>query len=72
MEQTAVEWLEDKVKDVLPFFKEEVEALYITYIEQAKEMEKHQIKDAFVGGLINFDNTDDYDSEQYFKERYGK
>jgi len=69
MEKSAVDFFWDKIASKLSF--EQVNE-FLPIFEKANKMFGHQIKDAFVGGLINFDNTDDYDSEQYFKERYGK
>lgn len=67
--QTAVEWLIDKVEDhfcLLP----------IDLIEQAKQMEKEQIKDAWLygqddGATICTPNQQEPD-EQYYNETYGK
>jgi hypothetical protein len=64
-QQTAVEWLFDQMFDPTYPAGEQVE-----WLEQAKEMEKEQIKEAFKHGelpplFINFD------SEQYYNETYG-
>ncbi len=58
--QTAVDWLlNDYVNKGL---------ITIEAIEQANEMEKQQIMDAYRIGWINhFPNTD---SKQYYKEKY--
>jgi hypothetical protein len=69
MEQTAVEFFWNKIALKLSF--EQVNE-FLPVFEKANKIFGNQIKDAFVGGLINCDNTNNYDSEQYFEERYGK
>ena len=57
--QTAVDWLAEQM-----LWNE----FHCPYLEQAKEMEKQQIINAYRIGWINhFPNTD---SEQYYKETY--
>ena len=60
--ETAVEWLEK---------------IYLTtgidrnvHFSQAKQMEKEQIKDAFVDGKLCA-KTNNIDSEQYYNAEYG-
>jgi hypothetical protein len=61
MTQTAVEFLESQYK----FHGE----LYETAIEQAKEMEKQQIIDAFIG--YDSDTEDNLEvAEQYYTETF--
>jgi hypothetical protein len=61
MKQTAVEWIVSKLSITF-------QTMYSEEIEQAKEMEKEQIKDAY-----KFPNTlVDMSSEQYYNETYGK
>jgi|LakMenE18May11ns_1017448.scaffolds.fasta_scaffold9398031_3 hypothetical protein len=63
--QTAVEWLYHQIviknSDVLKFRQ---------YLEQAKEMEKEQVIEAFKHGELPpiFVN---YNAEQYYNETYG-
>jgi hypothetical protein len=63
--QTAVEWLIDKVEDhfcLLP----------IDLIEQAKQMEKEQIIDAWEEGCYQSSRFPRMsDVEQYYNETYG-
>ena len=63
MKQTAVEWFESMLKNwdvLLPEIKKAI-------IEQAKEMEKEQIKDAWINSLTK----GDYNSaEQYYNETF--
>ena len=63
MKQTAVEWLEDQ------YIKHSGNLLEMgKSFEQAKEMEKEQICDAYRLGWINYlPNTD---SEQYYQETF--
>jgi hypothetical protein len=73
MKQTATEWLFEKLwetpKDKLTWH---------SILEQAKEMEKQQIKDAWLSAwkdsMINplEDKYYEPESEQYYKETYDK
>ena len=66
MKQTAVDWLQKKlIESGISFLSEEIE-----YINQAKEMEREQIKDAFETG--DFENTQLYTAEIYYNKTYGK
>lgn len=61
--QTAVEWFEQRIDFVFerhPFLKEP--------LNQAKEMEKEQILEAYKCGQIETHDT----SVEYYKETYGK
>ena len=65
MKKTAVEWLEEQVKskewqDMFIFHKEEV-------FDQAKEMEKEQINEAFYDGYYK---EELYDSRKYYNETF--
>jgi hypothetical protein len=54
MKQTTVEWLEHMLLIIL----NEEEFKKITYtIEQAKEMEKKQLKEMYLKGIENYDPT---------------
>jgi hypothetical protein len=63
MKETAVEWLEQKAKEFA------IDLNLLHYFEQAKEMEKQQIIDAYETG-------DKYKTEipgkQYYKETFNK
>ena len=63
IKQTAVEWL---VKIYLQTNK-----IDSFDIEQAKEMEKEQIKESFKHGRLPV-LFGSFDAEQYYKETYGK
>jgi hypothetical protein len=57
--QTAVDWLVDKLKENgVKFWQEEIEM-----IEEAKEMEKQQIIDAY-------NNGDNRSAELYYNETF--
>jgi hypothetical protein len=64
--QTAVEWLVSQVEDFYCL-------LPIDMIEQAKQMEKEQIKDAFTDGCIGelYELNAYYTSEKYYNKTYG-
>ena len=73
---TAVEWLEKKlIESGVNLLSEEIE-----FIQQAIEMEKQQIMDAWDRGLYigqifpqgNIENIYEQDSEQYYNETYKK
>ncbi len=71
MKQTAVEWLIDQLTETNFLWlsdKPEMNEL-IKIIEQAKEMEKEQIIDAFEDGGTIYDGYQS--SEQYYNETYG-
>jgi hypothetical protein len=64
--QTAVEWLMEQINQDYP----EMTWAYKDECDQAKEMEKEQIIDAFIG----FDSDTDENIEiaqAYYKEFYG-
>ena len=63
--ETAVEWLARQFNTII-FYSEEAKQ---QTIEQAKEMEKEQIKEAFIDGKI-CSKTDIMSSERYYKETY--
>ena len=60
MKQTAIEWLVEQLDNTTIFSK----YVFLEIIEQAKEMEKEQIMDAWI-------TTADYHSaEQYYNETF--
>jgi len=66
--QTAVEWMVGKL--FKPMDNPPIENVS-DIIEQAKEMEKQQIIDAFVG--YDSDTEDNLEvAEQYYKEKFNK
>lgn len=66
--QTAVEWLINQyfggIENVTPNFR--------NHIEQAKQMEKEQIKDAYSNGVVRHLHSKTILSEEYYNEIYGK
>jgi hypothetical protein len=65
---TAVEWLEDAINEVLshlPLEREEIKML----IEKAKEMEKQQIIDAADWNVTEWQL---HNGEQYYNESFNK
>ena len=70
MKQTAVEWLMEQLTKNYPLTKESAESI----IEQAKEMEKHQIVDAFSEGTKMIDVNDEmsamFNGFIYYGENY--
>jgi hypothetical protein len=63
--QTAVDWLEDKINN---YDFNQGMAQMRKYIQQAKQIEKEQIKDAFDIGYSNY--LFDGGGEQYYNETY--
>ena len=62
MKQTAVEWLVDQVQQKL-YIRDNV-------IEQAKEMEKQQIENAFTDGVTG--DSGAVNPEQYYNQTFNK
>jgi hypothetical protein len=68
--QTAVEWLEDELaKNLKHIVLKEDYILMESLFEQAKQMEKEQIKDSFDEGFKYDINNGG--GEQYYNETYG-
>ena len=64
MKQTAVEWLENEFKEAHKMFGG-IDTNWIKRFEQAKEMEKEQIMDAFNG-----EPHCDGDGDRYYNENF--
>jgi hypothetical protein len=71
MKQTAVEWLVKELESYgnTQFCKIEWEQLDLL-IEQAKAMEKEQIKNAYYTGGDDVEDNRDREAEQYYNETY--
>ena len=67
MKQTAVEWLRDKLLNPDVRLERDMYDFIYKLIEQAKEMEKEQIKEAWLNSLTKGDFNS---AEQYYKETY--
>ncbi len=66
-QQTAVEWLVEKLQESgIPLMTDEFEM-----IQQAKQMEKEQIKDAYFIGGHNMKNNRYKGMHEYYNETYG-
>jgi hypothetical protein len=65
MKQTAVEWLVSHLNKQEWFTYKQRE-----YIEQAKQMEKQQIIDAYKQGQFDGDIIRDTDAEQYYNQTF--
>jgi len=68
MKQTAVEWLYNNLKSHFEHDGDLLEVVQFS-LEQAKEMEKEQIVNAYNDCEWTGDHED---GEQYYKETYGK
>jgi hypothetical protein len=68
MKQTAVEWLLDQLENQVSDDGKQTMSLKVTGFlrEQAKEMEKQQIIDAYEKGKYSFGK----DAEQYYNETF--
>jgi hypothetical protein len=65
---TAVEWLENKLDIILPL-DFEWDKLNIIF-QQAKEMEKEQIMNAYKQGQYDSEPIRETDAEQYYNETF--
>jgi hypothetical protein len=65
MKQTAVEWLSDHLVNEMNFD-------YWKAIEQAKEMEKEQMALCYKVGVIDGNNGEVLNFEQYYNKTYNK
>jgi hypothetical protein len=68
MKQTAVEWLFEQYFEVK---WGSMQGNMPTIFEQAKEMEKEQIEDAYESGVWDV-GCRNADSKKYYKENYGQ
>lgn len=64
--QTAIDWLVKQVKLGDKSFDE----FFRGEIEQAKQMEKEQIIDAYSYGFWRGNNEDDFEPDEYYKNPY--
>ena len=68
--QTAVEWLYDKLEN------HEIQAKHYELFQQAKQMEKEQMIDAYNKNLTGFDKLEQEEmglnwAEDFYNETYG-
>jgi hypothetical protein len=68
LEQTAVEWLVEQLAPSVSLQQKYIDEL----LEQAKEMEKEQIIDAYDAGLFDgsMDDVNDRIYKQYYNETF--
>ena len=77
MKQTAVEWLWEQIDNSIPFQNIQTSQIFNGLLEQAKEMEKEQIIDAYANGhndgcrYMDNQNQKFEHAEQYYNETYG-
>lgn len=68
--QSAVEWLYERLERMIPRT-----ALYNIdkkiYFDQAKQMEREQIKEGYIMALLDGDAKIRRDAEDYYNETYG-
>jgi hypothetical protein len=67
MKQTAVEWLYNNLKSHFEHDGDLLECVQMS-MQQAKEMEKEQIKDAFILG--EHQQGFEYEAEHYYNETF--
>lgn len=70
--QTAVQWLKEKLfeLEIKIDYKTHEEAFFI--FEQAKQIEKEQIKDSYIDGWNALAKGRHQYSEYYYQKTYGK
>ena len=64
--QTAVEWLIEHIKLDAIYEAKTIDE-WVNIFQKAKAMEKEQIRNAYINGILML-NT----SEEYYEETYGK
>jgi hypothetical protein len=69
--QTAVNWLQDKIKETYDKEGKLPLAYILDLVRQAKEMEKEQVMLAFNDGKVN-SVLNKRGSEEYYQDTYGK
>ena len=76
VKQTAVEWLVEQLEIMESKAYNNMIQIemgrdnYKEIIEQAKEMEKEQIRNAYYTGVDDVEDNIDREAEQYYKETY--
>jgi HEPN domain-containing protein len=71
MKQTAVEWLQQALEDTILDYEQIMQTIGL--FEQAKEMEKEQIIDAWRDGWLNdyeYDEDVKNSAEHYYNETF--
>jgi hypothetical protein len=65
---TAVDWLVEELNQKIDFIPMDKWDMIRNIVQQAKEMEKEQMEQAYWDGCINWDS--EKEAEQYYKETY--
>ena len=72
-QQTAVEWLWNEIDNLIPYQDINKAQQFNGLLEQAKAMEKEQIKDAYWNGTVDMEKSDALiEAEYFYNEYYGK
>jgi hypothetical protein len=72
-QQTAVEWLWNEIDNLIPYQDINKAQQFNGLFEQAKAMEKEQIKNAYWNGTTDMEKADAlFMAEQFYNEYYGK
>jgi hypothetical protein len=69
--QTAVDWLADKLDELIPFVNKKTAINFNKLVKQAKEMEKQQMMDAWQDAIKDT-NYNILDGEDYYNKTYQK
>jgi len=69
MKQTAVEWLEEQLDNLIEYYPSQFEQVNKAF-KQAKQMEKEQIKNAYRTGDYDVIDNPDREAEQYYNETF--
>lgn len=77
MKQSAVEWLAENVDNLIPFMNDEIAKKFCELVEQAKDMERQQLIDAYRDGRSDQQSEKpsrfyNRNAEQYYNENYKK
>ena len=56
-QQTAVEWLSERLIRMIPTISPMYKCEIKEFVEQAKAMEKEQMKEMYLKGIANYDPT---------------
>ena len=65
--QTALDWLQEQIKDIQPY---ELACTIEQYIEEAKQMEREQIQTSNHNGWLQ--GPTGITSQEYYEKTYGK
>jgi hypothetical protein len=68
-QQTAVEWYDNQLRKVFSNTTEVSNFSHEELLQQAKEMEKEKLEDAWVEGVKNWNPSKTF--EQYYEQTYG-